>query len=270
MRAGRDFQTHLRRLIKELDRLIAELRAEKEKKKRVAKEEQIQKADEAQKRKEAAEIKKKAEVMKRRKEQEELKRNSEEEERKQKEAEASRKAEEIRKRKKLKAEIRPEKPEFVKVKPPESEPNPEATFKKQKIFYLSRYIKGLFLILEIFFGVMIFVFAYSKEYFGMWVCIVFFLSTIYPYLNYVNKIIIEKDYIAINSCIKNRKIAYTDIKNVVMGNLREGVIYFPIVILTLESGKIIRISNYEIHGGVISLFESLHKAWSDVHKTMDQ
>ena len=60
VRAGRDFQTHLRRLIKELDRLIAELRAEKEKKKRVAKEEQIQKADEAQKRKRGSRDKEKS------------------------------------------------------------------------------------------------------------------------------------------------------------------------------------------------------------------
>jgi len=98
VRAGHDLQNHLKRLIGGLDRLLAERKAEEERRR---------KAEENRKRKEA-EAKHKAE-----------------DERKHKEAEARLRAEEERKRREVKAEIEPDKSELAKVKPPE--PKADAT-----------------------------------------------------------------------------------------------------------------------------------------------
>ena len=57
------------------------------------------------------------------------------------------------------------------------------------------------------------------------------------YLSGVKKIIIEKDYIAINNCIKKRKIAYSDIKNVDTATLKNWAIDSKIIFITSYSGK---------------------------------
>jgi hypothetical protein len=82
-------------------------------------------------------------------------------------------------------------------------------------------------------------------------------------------IIIEKDYIAINRPIKNRKIAYSDINNFYIGQRLVDIKSTPTIILTLESRELVKIYNYQIKGGVIPLLESLKKAFNEYRNSLD-
>ncbi len=107
VRTGPDLQTHLKRLTKGLDRILAERKAEEEQRqkeaakehKRKEAEETKRKAEEEQKRIDAEEAKRKAEEERKQKKAEEAKRKAEEERKRKETAEAKRKAEAERKRK---------------------------------------------------------------------------------------------------------------------------------------------------------------------------